>query len=501
MSSVSGGSLGNGYYAHRLTQPNPETQPRAIRNSFATALAGQTDTEYDRVFKTYYQPLWQEYADEAEQSSEKDTKKWGQEIRQAITQQVKPSSDQFFPTRYLQSAFADDMCTDFMAPLGRGFMTPEMERGRALAVFWDQRFGWGGATNRHGFPYAGQNGRRPPLLLFNATEVSGGRRLVVGFPPLYPNTFRPPPPSHPLTAGPFQQTVALEDFSPTFELRLSEAVRLSANFPWGIPPATLKRTLRSLKPNLDANTLKKVRDKLAAADAPGLSTPILKALYPVEVGQVALLHDNVSLDKQYDDLEDLLEWLAQFRFDGRVPLPLRQWANSVIIDLETKENLLVAATDKELVLDGGVNDNTGIPTICELLEHLQRVAAPYGEALHQSDSSAEVLTATRADKAWLILHELQRRGVVLVEIDSGHKPSTDPVRVLQTLRIPIQGLENAGYDNALGAKDDYLTRIKEAVHRSAADPRKEIGKRARTSSPIRRCFTSLLSAIIRRTRM
>jgi hypothetical protein len=469
MSSVSGGSLADGYYARRLTRGEREVHRAKIRNSFLTALADRTESTYGEVFKTYYEPLWERYAREAETSPDDDTKEWGKDIAPAPGRQVSPASDQNFRGRYLESAFADDMCTDFMAPLGRGLMTPELERGRSLAVFWDQRFGWGGVTNRQGF---GAAKPRPPLLLFNATDVRQGRRLVVGFPPLYPNTFSPKQPSHPLADAKVDDTLALEDFAPAFELRLSEAVRLSANFPWGVPPARLTRTVRPLRQKLTPAQLAEVRARLTPQEGPSLRMfatgdltrdgGVLTYLYPEESGRAKRLPDGGSDAGLAADLNLLVLWLEPLRFDTRLSPEFRGWANGVLYRLD-RDGFLDRTTERELVLDGGVNDNTGIPTVCEVLEHLQRVAAQYDAALRPFHRPDESLVAARADRAWRILRELRRRGVVLVEIDSGAKPSPDPTRLLSAVRVPIQGLENAAYSTAGGAKDQYLARIQEAV--------------------------------------
>jgi hypothetical protein len=486
MSSVSGGSLGNGYYAARLTRADPEIHRPRIRNSFATPLADQSAFEYRQLYDTIYEPLWEQYVEQASRSTDRATREWGQTIQDAVNRKTALGSDPNFKARYLESAFADDMCTDFMAPLFRGFMTPELERGRGLAVFWEQRFGWDG-TNRRGFPYGGEEPGRPrtPQLLFNATEVGGGRRLVVGFPPLYPNTFHLPPPVRPMADEKSQGTVTLEDFSPTFELRLSEAVRMSSNFPWGIPPASMRRPVRPLKQTLNADQLKQVRDKLTPEAPPSLrpfagksdlvEVRVVKALYPKEAEEASLLSDEVSADRQRAQLENLVLWLGRVRFDPRVPENFRKWAESAVAELDASGHL-GRGNARQLALDGGVNDNTGIPSLCELLEHLERTAKPFEETARTGGKPDEFQSATRADKAWLILYELRRRGVVLVEIDSGAKPSSSPPAVLSTVRVPIQGLENASYAIAGGDEDAYLSRIRKVVQpRQRSYTTKDVG--------------------------
>mgnify|MGYP001375844755 FL=1 len=104
----------------------------------------------------------------------------------------------------LRSKFLDEMCTDFMAPIMRGVLTPTVPRGDALLRFWEQRFGWAHNSDRTGFageaesPY---DAARHPLVFFNATDTLSGSRLIVAFPPLdeailrndHGDPSRPPP--------------------------------------------------------------------------------------------------------------------------------------------------------------------------------------------------------------------------------------------------------------------------------------------------------------------
>ena len=128
------------------------------------------------------------------------------------------------------SRFVDDMSIDFMAPLLWGCVTPLIGRGEALSRFWERHYGWASHSNLAGIVHDNDGGRMPPVLLLNTTRVEDGRRLVIGIPSLPPSLFRDP--EYPLT------TLSIEN--PSYEVSLAEAVRLSSNFPWGIPVGRLR---------------------------------------------------------------------------------------------------------------------------------------------------------------------------------------------------------------------------------------------------------------------
>jgi hypothetical protein len=101
------------------------------------------------------------------------------------------------------------------------------------------------------------------------------------------------------------------------------------------------------------------------------------------------------------------------------------------------------------MLDGGVIDNTGLDTIYELLNALK----DHGESERPSD-----LTREASD----LLDDLRKRGVVILEIDSGAKPSQHaPARFdpLVGPREPLQALDNASFTNAEVVKQYYVREI------------------------------------------
>jgi hypothetical protein len=112
------------------------------------------------------------------------------------------------------SRFVASMATDFMAPLLRGVLNLKQERGASVSSFWTERFAWSGISD------AAARGKNRPLVVFNATAVQTGTRVGIGFPAL--------------PAGLLKPAIVPADIDPSLRIALSEAVRLSANFPNGI---------------------------------------------------------------------------------------------------------------------------------------------------------------------------------------------------------------------------------------------------------------------------
>jgi hypothetical protein len=84
-----------------------------------------------------------------------------------------------------------------------------------------------------------------------------------------------------------------------------------------------------------------------------------------------------------------------------------------------------------------------------------------------------------------LLRDLQRRGVVILEIDAGAKPSEHlPRGPLSGQTEPVQGLNNASYTNADRVKELY---IKE-TRRTGADR----GRNIQDGSPGNATFLILL---------
>jgi len=270
------------------------------------------------------------------------------------------------PHWFLQRELVDDMCTDFMAPLLRGALHPGRDRAHAVQAFWEAKFGLS-ETNLDWHRDLDRTGR-VPLLLCNVCEVERGSCLIIGFPPLPPRFM-----VDPQRPAPFRELQEADIWHQQWcQVRLSEATRLSANFPWGFPVAEI---------NFAAGP--------AAAEDPADTAG-------------AAISRSVHL------------------------------------------------------IDGGVFDNTGIGALRYVVEGLDRLA-----------QEPEADRALR-HRAAAILCELQRRGVVLLEIDSGAKPEPPGTfaRLLSGVLEPVRALQNAGYASAEATNQNDV----ESLQRLLPDP-------------------------------
>jgi predicted acylesterase/phospholipase RssA len=245
----------------------------------------------------------------------------------------------------------DRMATDFNAPLLRGLVLPGVERGEMVTHFWRTQFGWREALEEQ----ARQEEPREqgPLLLFNVTGVHGGGRVVAGVPRLPPGLLNPEEGGN---------AESLTDIDPRLGVDVEEAVRMSANFPWG--------------------------------------------------------------------------------FD----LPL-----------------LGLGGERRRVIDGGVLDNSGIDTLTTLLERLEDLA-------RDADTGGRpcaVDTETLPCQAQALLDELARRGVVLLEIDSGAKPAPPgPFAIaFANVLLPVHALSTSSYTRAVQASLFESARMEAVLRR------------------------------------
>lgn len=276
------------------------------------------------------------------------------------------------PPWFFRCPFADDMCTDFMAPLLRGALHPGRDRGESVRWYWQKRFGLQ-ETNldwlRRGGPTPAE--RVSPLLLCNVCEVERGSRLIIGFPPLPPGFL-----AHSGQRG----ARALVDLDSRRQvaarMSLGDATRISANFPWGFP--------------------------ISSVEIP-----------------------------QFDDA-----------------------GNETQADVH--------------MIDGGVCDNTGVDSlryVIEALAHWSDLEIPQ----EQSDQESQI-QRFRKSASRDILQELKRRGVLLLEIDSGAKPERSGAltRFLSGILEPIGAMQNASYASATAAFQTHLDMLDRTVPNSRA---------------------------------
>ncbi|MDB4614594.1 patatin-like phospholipase family protein [bacterium] len=107
----------------------------------------------------------------------------------------------------------------------------------------------------------------------------------------------------------------------------------------------------------------------------------------------------------------------------------------------------VARRDVLRLIDGGVVDNTGIDSLHAVFEALQQNAGrdPLGHAAR-------------------VLDKIRKRGVVILEIDSGAKPTADAASsVMAAVAQPLGALNNAIYTNALRTGNKLMVELHEIL--------------------------------------
>jgi hypothetical protein len=351
ISGVSGGSLATAYFRHAQS---------AASNPFRRSLQNTVESELIVRMNEQVDYFTQEY------QRDHPTEDPSSQVWECIRHYCRSLSDRSPNKKLLawpvSSAFVDEMCTDFMAPLLRGMMMTSLERGQYVSRFWEKRFEWPSNPS-----YSGNDG---PLMLLNASEVRRGTRLVIGYPPIATGllleslsdhgkdrsaTLRPEAPRS-LEALPLDATEKILATSAlhsayTERVSLADGVRLSANFPYGF--------------------------------------------------SVARMRD----------------------FDEAHGLP------------------------EIHVLDGGIVDNTGIDS----LRHVLRALANLAE-----DDRPE--RAPLKAKARTILEKLRKRGVLLIEIDSGAKMGKPGwlASKVPAVSEPLQCLNNAAYVGPHFSKEMFL---------------------------------------------
>jgi hypothetical protein len=108
------------------------------------------------------------------------------------------------------------------------------------------------------------------------------------------------------------------------------------------------------------------------------------------------------------------------------------------------------------LLDGGVIDNTGLDTIYELFRALQWHADPRNHSPYLDD-------------AFCVLEDLRRRGVVVLEIDAGAKPSEQTRKWYDPFGGPresYQAMDNASYTSAELVKRFYVDEMRALLDRT-----------------------------------
>lgn len=138
-------------------------------------------------------------------------------------------------------------------------------------------------------------------------------------------------------------------------------------------------------------------------------------------------------------------------------------------------NIPVQLEDRHVhLIDGGVFDNTGITTIRSLIESIAVLSTQENNPNHN----------TAAD----IMAQLRRKGIILLEIDSGAKPSP-PGFVSQCFSgvlEPLGALNNSAYHTSERAIRDNLNAMRQVMRDpELADLKARLGRLLQKVSPMR----------------
>lgn len=454
ISSVSGGSLASAHYVQSLPQwPAPLTDlaqtsrgelmtrmREQIRDDLATFLDnlrektknGGAKASADKDLFDGMQPFWSLVApegilldadrfpppDDAMVAKLKECKIPEQTNGNESAVQLKSFRDQLLGLQVgapgsweLHSPAFDAMCTDFMAPILRGVLAPRLDRGDALARFWTERFRWHDSTNFAGYAQPGiaprYDSTTHPAMLFNATDVLDGKRLVASFPPNGPNFWKPV-----YDALPPVRLTTMSEFDETFGLSLARAVRMSSNFPFGF------RVMEIPRPDNEFSS-------------PG--RPARPPLHVLDGGVV----DNTGLDTLYEAFRGF-EFYE--RYLGQALTERDEFIKKRAQQGKSKEELEKMFWDTK-------------PKESEFIARLNRFQVPLAAA----------------EQAITFLQELRKRTIVLIEIDAGAKPAQKAGGPLEAITEPMNALNNAGYLNAELNKQFYINEIRRLLCRKPGE--------------------------------
>ncbi len=270
ISGVSGGSLASAHYAHQLTdavRSNVDVagslpdwaQSRlefrtplrhVVREDAAKAMRRSIRQELKKLLESRTPENSQGELSDEELASLFDAN--NDPIVRSMVEALrlyKPMSEWYWAPNVwvVQSGFVDDMWADFMAPIIRGALTPAVNRGESLRNFWTREFEWGKSQSGLGYDAFRSEGdsehdstqeynpSKHPIILFNTCDVRLGTRVVAGFPPLPRQLLRAASEAAPAGDRPdmVRRPRVLDESDAPAQVRLADAVGMSANFPFG----------------------------------------------------------------------------------------------------------------------------------------------------------------------------------------------------------------------------------------------------------------------------
>jgi hypothetical protein len=337
VSGVSGGSLGTARYIQGLRSTWSETYSanaradlmNTVRAELASRMADRAKDLHDQVVKEE-ETLKKvgkssDYRVPAEQTLEFCN--WFRDHAHEDLSKSPPPQDVAHLAWVVQSAIMDDLCTDFMAPVLRGVLTPVYSRGEILRRFWTEKFGWDGSQDRGGYAvgcgHPSYDPDRYPLALYNTSDVRRGCRVAVGFPPLPVRFLRSAPRKTEAAPGASQDwplrnpPEGLADLDPGCIIHLADAVGLSANFPFGFNAVKLKRRQFDdpLAPEKDSTPEQREEVIKGLADEDDLDAKLLD-------GGIV---DNTGIDSIYLVVESVRQKALDGKQRGKADTYTRIW--------------------------------------------------------------------------------------------------------------------------------------------------------------------------------
>jgi hypothetical protein len=142
--------------------------------------------------------------------------------------------------------------------------------------------------------------------------------------------------------------------------------------------------------------------------------------------------------------------------------------------------------------DGGVTDNSGIDTVATLFEQLEVASRP-----PKTDNLTVTTSRTRAEflarRARAIRDLILARGVMLVEVDSGARPSTSGIvgSLFPVVTDPLDALSLGGWGSATTMKRGLIARMEQAFQRMSAHENRAVPAPAQGPAGRAGAFTTL----------
>ncbi|HUG20062.1 MAG TPA: patatin-like phospholipase family protein [Planctomycetaceae bacterium] len=251
ISSVSGGSLASAHFVQRGMNESSLYDDGVLQSAIRTDLIQELPQAAAEVARFYNQdksskvPLGASSSCNLAQTIaeiENNSATFFEELKAHLTEhpgEVIRDSDAGKLGWIIDARMIDEISLDFMAPLFRGATSLVTPRGNALGDFWTDRFGWASPMAFAPTPATPEaNALKPkiyPLVLLNATNVRTGSRLVASY--AFRNGDRDEDGNQ--NAGPPRNVLLWLPDGYQAKLTLSQAVRLSSNFPFGFPAAQI----------------------------------------------------------------------------------------------------------------------------------------------------------------------------------------------------------------------------------------------------------------------